>query len=207
MYTVALVDDHILVAEAITAVINTFNNFCVTCKCKNGREFLDLIKSSGKIPDIVLLDLNMPVLNGYKTMKILQSKYPEIPILILSSSYEHEDIDYILRLGARGCLNKKIDKKILEKALKDVVRKGFYRNTCSELYGRKPIDSKIKLKNRELEFIKYACTELTYKEIAKKMFISPRTVDGIRDSLYTKLALKNRIGLVIYAIRHKLYIP
>jgi DNA-binding NarL/FixJ family response regulator len=114
----------------------------------------------------------------------------------------------MLKAGAKGYLLKDVDKNILEKALKEVVKNGYYhtKDVSTLLINSLNEDksSKIQLKEREIEFIEHVCSELTYKEIAEKMFLSPKTIDGYRDSLFQKLNLRNRIGLVLYAIKEKI---
>jgi DNA-binding NarL/FixJ family response regulator len=162
------------------------------------------------MPNIVLMDVNMPILNGIETTQILKEKYPEIKVLALSVEENEETIIKMLRAGAKGYLMKDTKKEILEEALQQIVSKGYYHtNTIAQLLvgslNKKP--SEIELKEREIEFIKHACTEMTYKEIAEVMFLSPKTIDGYRDSIYEKLQIKNRIGLVLYAIRNHLFTP
>jgi DNA-binding NarL/FixJ family response regulator len=209
-YTVAVVDDHTLLSEAIGGLVDDFENFELAYLCKNGQELLDKLKTKRNLPDVVLMDVNMPILNGIETTEILKQNYPEIKVLALSIEEEEETILRMLRAGARGYLMKDTKKEILQEALEQVVEKGYYHtNTIAKLLvgslTKKPAE--IQLKEREIEFIEYACTEMTYKEIAEKMFLSPKTIEGYRDSIYEKLEIKNRIGLVLYAIRNNLFKP
>jgi DNA-binding NarL/FixJ family response regulator len=209
-YTVAVVDDHTLLSEAIGGLVDDFENFELAYLCKNGQELLDKLKTKRNLPDVVLMDVNMPILNGIETTEILKQNYPEIKVLALSIEEEEETILRMLRAGARGYLMKDTKKEILQEALEQVVEKGYYHtNTIAKLLvgslTKKPAE--IQLKEREIEFIEYACTEMTYKEIAEKMFLSPKTIEGYRDSIYEKLEIKNRIGLVLYAIRNDLFKP
>jgi DNA-binding NarL/FixJ family response regulator len=209
-HTVVVVDDHTLLSQAIGGLVNDFENFETLYLCKSGKELLDTIKDPNKMPNIVLMDVNMPILNGIETTQILKEKYPEIKVLALSVEENEETIIKMLRAGAKGYLMKDTKKEILEEALQQIVSKGYYHtNTIAQLLvgslNKKP--SEIELKEREIEFIKHACTEMTYKEIAEVMFLSPKTIDGYRDSIYEKLQIKNRIGLVLYAIRNHLFTP
>jgi DNA-binding NarL/FixJ family response regulator len=190
--------------------VDDFENFELAYLCKNGQELLDKLKTKRNLPDVVLMDVNMPILNGIETTEILKQNYPEIKVLALSIEEEEETILRMLRAGARGYLMKDTKKEILQEALEQVVEKGYYHtNTIAKLLvgslTKKPAE--IQLKEREIEFIEYACTEMTYKEIAEKMFLSPKTIEGYRDSIYEKLEIKNRIGLVLYAIRNDLFKP
>lgn len=207
---VVVVDDHTLLLEAIGGLVCDFKNFDVLYLCKNGQELLEKLKFPKNIPDIVLMDINMPLLDGIATTKILNENFPKIKVLALSVEENEKTILKMLRAGAKGYLMKDTKKEILEEALSQVIEKGYYHtNTISKiLIGSLTKDEmEIELKEREIEFIKHACTEMTYKEIAEKMFLSPKTIEGYRDSIYEKLNFKNRIGLVLYAIRNDLFKP
>ena len=207
---VVVVDDHTLLLEAIGGLVRDFENFEVLYLCKNGQELLEKLKFPKNIPDIVLMDINMPLLNGIETTKALNEKYPQIKVIALSVEENEKTILKMLRAGAKGYLMKDTKKEILKEALNQVVEKGYYHtNTISKLLigSLTKDEAAVQLKEREVEFIEHACTEMTYKEIAEKMFLSPKTIEGYRDSIYEKLNLKNRIGLVLYAIRNGLFTP
>lgn len=207
-HSVVVVDDHILLSQAICELVNSFEGFKTLYTCKNGKELLTRIKDPKHIPDIVLMDINMPILNGIETTKMLKLHHPSIKIIALSVEEDETTILNMLRQGAKGYLMKDTKKEVLQEALQSVLEKGYYyTNTVSEiLIGNlnKPKE-KLMLKTRELEFVKHACSEKTYKEIADLMFLSPKTIEGYRDSLYAKLNIKNRIGLVLYALRNNLF--
>ncbi|MEZ4859492.1 MAG: response regulator transcription factor [Flavobacteriaceae bacterium] len=210
-YTVVVVDDHNLLSQAIGGLVEGFENFNVLYTCKNGQELLDQFNDPKKIPDIVLMDVNMPILNGIETTQHVYKNFPKVNVLALSIEEDEKTILKMLRAGAKGYLMKDVKKVELETALKEVMEKGFYHtNTVSKVLVdsiAKTEDSYIELKEREIDFIKYACTEMTYREIAEKMFLSTKTVEGYRDILFSKLKLRNRTGLVIYAIKNKIFIP
>lgn len=209
-HTIAVVDDHLLFAKSLTSLIESFKDYKVSFHATNGRHFVECIEQYGA-PDIVLLDINMPIMSGIETMEWLNDNFPEQKALALSMDDSEETIIKMLRLGAKGYLLKDIHPKIFESALNDVIFKGFYysdkiTNKLLDTIDRKEkgdADDGIKLKDREIEFLKLACTEMTYKEIAMEMFLSPKTVDGYRESLFDKLEVKSRIGLVLYGIKHK----
>lgn len=207
---VVIVEDHILLSQAISVLVSSFEHFDVLYLCKNGKELVTKLKTPENIPDIVLMDVNMPIMNGIETTQYLKEHYPNVKVIALSVEEEEDTIIKMLRAGAKGYLLKDVEKSILETALNEVISQGYYHtkdvsnilvNTLSEAYK----SSKNVLKERELEFLKLLCTELTYKEIADKMFLSPKTIDGYRDALFSKLEVKNRIGLVVYAIKHKIF--
>lgn len=209
MNTIVVVDDHTLLSQAISGLVNSFEDFEVLYTCKHGQDFIDQLKFPDKIPDIVLMDVNMPIMDGIETTAYLKEHFPDIKVLALSVEIEERTILKMIRAGAKGYLLKDTEKSVLENALKEVVDQGFYHtNTVAKLLMNSlDADPTLLLKDREVEFIEHACTEMTYNEIAEKMFLSPKTVQGYRDTVFAKLNLKNRTGLVIYAIKHGYFKP
>ena len=208
--SIVVVDDHTLLLQAIGGLVKDFEEFEVRYLCKNGQELLDKFKNPANIPNIVLMDINMPVLNGIETTEILSKEYPQVNVLALSVEENEDTILKMLRAGAKGYLMKDTKRSILREALLQVVEKGYYHtNTVSKILVNSlhKDEDAICLKDREKEFLQYACTEMTYKEIADKMFLSPKTVEGYRDSIYDKLEIRNRIGLVLFAIRNGYFKP
>lgn len=212
-FSVVIVDDHTLLSQAISAMVNTFNKFKVLYTCQNGQELIDKFSASPKnIPDIVLMDINMPVMNGIETTEWITQNHEQVNVMALSVEDADTTILKMLKVGAIGYLLKDTEKSVLENALKEIVENGFYHSKKvttllmqSISSGNKKLD--VTFKQNELTFMKLACTELTYKEIADKMCLSPKTIDGYRDNLFTKLNVKNRVGLVIYAVKNKIYTP
>lgn len=209
MKKIVIVDDHTLLSQAISGLVNSFENFEVLYTCKNGQELLDNLRFENKRPDIVLMDVNMPIMDGIETTKHLKEDFPSILVLALSVEEDDHTILKMIRAGAKGYLLKDTEKRALENALNELATNGYYHtNTVSQLLV-KSLDGNNKdaLRDREIEFIKHACTEMTYNEIADVMFLSPKTVQGYRDSVFSKLNLKNRTGLVIYALKNGLFKP
>jgi DNA-binding NarL/FixJ family response regulator len=209
--TIVIVDDHTLLSQAISGVVSTFEDFDVLYTCKNGAELVEKFKIKRNIPNIVLMDVNMPIMNGFETTEWLKSNHSQVKVIALSVEEDEHTILKMLRAGARGYMLKDTDKTTLEMALIKVVDTGFYHsNSISEILmnsfnGNTAPD--IILKEREIELIKLICTELTYKEIADIMKVSAKTIDGYRETLFVKLNVKNRIGLVLYAIKNKIFVP
>lgn len=204
--TIALVDDHRLFRQGIVSLIKTFPEYDVLFEAGSGEEFCERIHQKNK-PDIVLLDLNMPVMSGAQLASWIKEHYPEIHIIVLSMVDDAETILMTIKTGVRGYLLKDADPLEFKAALDAVASHNVYfpsfvtRLMAERLYTP---STDVKLNQREKDFLKYAGTELTYKEIAEKMFVSLRTIDGYRDSLFVKLNVKNRVGLVLYAIKNKL---
>ena len=203
---IALVDDHRLFRSGLVSLINSFIGYEVIFEAANGDELSRKMSPKFK-PDIILLDINMPVMDGIETAQWLHNNYPDISIIILSMFEDADKVLTMVKLGVKGYLLKDAEPHEFEQALKKVVQGELY---YPEFVTRHMINSinrnseQVKLNNRELEFLKLAGTELTYKEIADQMCISARTVDGYRDQLFEKLQIKSRVGLVLYAIKNNL---
>jgi len=203
---IALVDDHRLFRSGIALLINNFPEYKVLFEAANGEEMIHKISPRLK-PDIILLDMNMPVMDGSSTAKWLIDHYPEISIIVLSMIDDPEQVLRMIKMGVKGYLLKDSEPIEFEQALRRVSQGEVY---YPEFVTRLLINSfnqhanGIPLNMREIEFLRLAGTELTYKEIADQMCISVRTVDGYRDQLFEKLQIKSRVGLVLYAVKNKL---
>lgn len=204
---VALADDHTMFRKGIVGLLKSSGKFEVVAEAGNGSELIELIGALDQHPDVCLLDVNMPVLDGYDTLIALKKKYPLMKFLALTM-YDHEFIIIkMLRNGANGYLLKEDDPDELKRAIEYIYHKDFYH---SELVSGRLISilkqgvdyNQVLLSSNEQVFLEYCCTELTYKEIAEKMKLSVRTVEGYRDSLFDRLNVKSRTGLVIYALKH-----
>jgi DNA-binding NarL/FixJ family response regulator len=206
--TVVIIDDHILVAKAIASLVEQMKKYEVLHVADNGKQFVSWMTGRKTAPDIVLLDINMPFMNGYETAAWIKKEIPNTGILALTMLNDEPSIINMIRAGASGYLLKDVHPAELEKALDMVLDRGFY---YSDLVANKlikaitedehPKEPSVKLNDRELQFLSYACTELTYKEIAREMDLSSRTVEGYRDQLFVKLNIKSRVGLALYAIK------
>lgn len=211
MKGIVLVDDHVLLRNGLASLIESFGDYHVLFEADNGRNFVESLHSDD-LPQIVLMDINMPLMDGYETTAWLKKKYPQVKVLALSMYDNENSIIRMFRAGAKGYILKDCDPAELKAALNALITKGFYysemitgklihsMNTLDE--NESQIETIIKLNDKEILFLKYACTELSYKEIADKMFLSPRTIDTYRDDLFEKFNVKSRVGLVIYAVRN-----
>lgn len=201
--TIVIVDDHNLFAQSLKVLVNSFKDFKVVQILKNGKELVDYLENSPGQPSIILLDMRMAVMDGMESMTWLKTHRPEQKVLALTVDQEEETILKMIKLGCRGYLLKDIEPEELERALKNIVEEGYYSNrTISDALDYKEKKRSFEaLTKRELVFLNFACSEKTYKEIAGDMNLSPKTIDGYRESLFQKLQVKNRIGLVIFAIK------
>lgn len=212
MTKVALVDDHQLIRNALAELINKFDGYEVIHEARDGSQFLTQLKAYEQ-PDIALVDINMPNMDGYETAKRLTEEYPDIKILALSVEDDEEAIIKMLRSGSKGYLLKDTPTKEFKLALDEIKNKGYYHsdlvtntllNSIKPSQNGKSIKPLIQYQAREEEFLQLACSELTYKEIADKMCVSPRTIDGYRENLFFKLDVKSRVGMVLFAIKNEI---
>jgi len=208
---IAIVDDNTMFRKGLAALINLFPNHEVLFDAAGGKECMERLKA-GPLPHIILMDIVMPVPDGYEITARVKAHYPDIRVLALSTMDSESAIIRMIRSGARGYLLKDADPEELRTAFHDVLALGYYYN---DQVSRKIIQSVhmiadeeiapgslLRLTDRELQFLQLACSEKTYAEIAKELFVSERTVDGYRDALFKKLRLSSRVGLVLYALRN-----
>ncbi len=209
---VAIVDDHTLFRDGLINLLIEHEQIKPVFKAANGIEMREKIEVSD-LPDIILMDINMPGMNGHEATRWLRKTYPQIHVLALSMYEDDKNIIDMLKAGADGYILKECNAAELVRAITSIINEGYYFNEL--VSGRlirsiksdtHPENTTAPLSEREKEFLILCCSELTYKEIAEKMFVSPRTVDGYRDSLFEKLDLKSRTGLVLYSIKNGLFV-
>ncbi|MBE9463745.1 response regulator [Dyadobacter subterraneus] len=209
--TIAIVDDHELMAKALSGLVQKFGNYEVLYDVSSGEELTRRLHLQ-LVPDIVLLDINMPGMNGYEVALWLKNNFPNIKIIALSMNDREESIVKMLRSGACGYLLKGCKPHELKQALDTVVQKGFYYTefVTSQLIKnlnnvtlQNPIE-RLGINEKEKLFIQLSCSDLTYVEIADKMCLSPRTIDGYRESIFQKMEVKSRVGMIIKAIQFKI---
>jgi DNA-binding NarL/FixJ family response regulator len=205
---IIIVDDHLLFSQSLQLLINSFKEFEVINRFENGKVFITYLQENTDSDiDLILLDVNMPVLDGVETMKWIKENRPSLKVIALSVNDDEEIIIQMIANGAKGYLLKDTSPEIFKEAMCCVIEKGFYfTELVSGMLVKKANDDskKINLKEKEIVFIRHACSEKTYKEIASEMCLSPKTIDGYRECLFDKLEIKTRIGLVLYAIKHKI---
>jgi DNA-binding NarL/FixJ family response regulator len=207
---VSLADDHSLLRNALASLINSFGDCKVIHHSGTGKELTTSIES-GVIPDVVILDLNMPDMDGFDTANWLQKYYPQVRVLMLTMYDSELSLIRLLQAGVKGFLKKDIHPDELKFAINSVMLSGYYYSNHTtgrllNLFRNQPEGNmslhKAMLSDQEVHFLKLVCTDMTYKEVAQRMGLNPRSVDSLRDQLFTKLDVKSRVGLAMVAIKH-----
>lgn len=209
--SIALVDDHKLFRKGLISLIEMVgSHYSVVFEADNGIDMQAKLKKSPS-PDILLMDINMPNMDGYESVKWLSQHHPLTKVLVVSMIEKDETIVRMLKMGVKGYLSKDVEPKELGEALQAVMHKGFYYTDfiTGKLVHSLQLGSENTnghsvppINDREMEFLKLACSEMTYNEIAGKMFLSPKTIDGYRNALFEKLNVKSRVGLALYAVKN-----
>lgn len=210
---VALADDEALFRRGVALMLEDFGAE-LQFEADNGTALLAQLRAADVLPDILLLDLNMPNLNGVDTAKVIQQEFPDLKYIVLSSHFSKMYILKMLELGAVAYLPKNATPEEMEHCIKEVVEKGFYygpevmevirKNMVSKSRPQLKTPFNVSLSTREKEVLQLICKELTTAEIGERLFISPRTVEGHRINLLQKLDCKNTAGLVVIAIQREL---
>jgi DNA-binding NarL/FixJ family response regulator len=204
--SIGIVDDHTLFRSGLASLLSEFEEINVVFEATNGINLQEKIKKY-PITQLVLMDINMPLMDGYASTKWMKEKYPQVHIIALSMFEDEKAIIGMLKAGAGGYLLKESNPSELLTAIKTTIEKGFYINDLVSgrlLVSLKQENLQPMFSEKELIFLQFCSTEHTYKEIAAEMNISPRTVDNYRESLFAKLNIKSRTGLVVYGIKNNL---
>lgn len=204
---IGVVDDHQLFLKSLSLMLKSFKVYDVVVEALNGRELQDKLQQSKVIPSIMLIDVNMPEMNGMETAKWMTANYPETKLVALSMNDTDTIIIDMIKAGCCAYLLKETHPDELEKALNEIHTKGYYNADVSNINFRRLLQSEkeaIQLNEKEKQFLQHACSDLTYREIAALMFLSERTIDGYREALFGKLKVQSRVGLAMEAIRRGL---
>jgi len=210
---IILVDDHKMFREGLSFLLSKSKKVKIVAEAENGKQFLDLLDIHK--PDVVLMDINMPKMNGVEATEKAIAKYPDLKIIALSMDGDETYYYKMIHAGAVGFVLKKAGGEELDKAIKTVIDgQDFFspelmKNIIINMGSTKRIDSEtkvtyIKLTNREQETLEYICKGFSIKEVADKLYISPRTVEGHKSKIMEKLGAKNTSNLIIQAIKNKL---
>jgi len=208
MIKIALVDDHPMMRQSLHSFLNMNENYLVITEASNGYEFIEYLKNN-ELPDIVIMDINMPVMDGFATTEIVTKNYPAVKVIGLSMLYDDNVISRITKSGARGFVTKSSNAEILLSAI-DTVAKGSYfihKNEHIKIYSSEADIERMNLaytplSGKEIELIELCTTGLQYDEIAEKLCVSLNVVESWMDALLKKLNIKNRTGLMLYAIKN-----
>ncbi|MGE5521710.1 MAG: response regulator [Candidatus Dadabacteria bacterium] len=209
---VAIADDHKIFRKGVILSLRPFTNIKFVQEAENGEELLEGIQEAA--PDVVLMDLRMPLKDGIETTKILSKQYPHIYVLVLSMYEDERFVSHMMENGANGYLLKNAEPQEIRRAIMDVYEKGYYLNNfvnrilLKKAHAKQKVipslNNEITLSDKEKDVLRFICMEFTAQEIASKMDISPRTVEAIKDRLMERFGSKNTAGLVFFAVKNNL---
>lgn len=210
--TIAVVDDEFLFRRGLISLLDEYKHVEVLFEAENGKELLEKLKV--RKPDVILLDVDMPIMDGIETTEKIRERYPDIKIIILASGRSTDLMYTLIEKGASAFLTKNTETKVITKAISEVAEKGFYfdfdisKALAAGLVqkGKKKMPASFtKLSDREMEVIRLICQQLTNREIADKLCLSPRTIDTYRENIFEKIGCKNAVGVAMYAVKYKLF--
>lgn len=206
---IGLVDDQHLFLKLLSLLLSNLDGFSVVLEASHGKELQEKIAEGAPLPDIMLIDVNMPVMNGLQTAKWLHKSYPSVRMVALTMNEFEQTVIDMLNAGCCSYLLKNTHPDQLETALTEIYLNNFFNadinNTnLNELLQNSRFSSTLQVRDREQEFLQYASSDLTYKEIASIMDLSQRTIDGYRESLFSKFNVQSRTGMVLEGIKRGL---
>lgn len=203
--TIGLVDDHQLFLKSLCLMLESFGTYDVIIEALNGKDLQQKMEQHNKVPELMLIDVNMPVMDGIETTKWLSTAHPAMKLVALSMNDKDQAIIDMFKAGCCAYLLKDTHPSELEKALKEVALKGYYNADAGNINFRRLLhvstEKELVLTPREMQFLTFACSELTYKQIAAEMGLAERTIDGYRETLFQKFHVQSRVGLCLEALR------
>ncbi|MDX1913837.1 MAG: response regulator transcription factor [Saprospiraceae bacterium] len=207
----AIADDEALFRRGMRLILQDYSDLHIVLEAENGEDLLAKIRASDELPDVLLLDLKMPGMSGIEAAEIIRQEFPSILIVVVSSHVSKAFILNMIEMGAAAYLGKNAHPDEVVETIRMVREKGFYYNAAvmetirENIMGKNPIKPQrsfqVELTSREKEVLQLICEECTTQEIADKLFISSRTVEGHRNNLLSKLGCRNTAGLVVYAVQ------
>ena len=205
--SIGIVDDHQLFLKSLSLMLQSFNNYDVVIEAANGKDLQEKMSDKKRVPEIMLIDVNMPVMDGIATASWINQNFRSVKLVALSQNDGDKTIIGMIKAGCCAYLLKDTHPNELEKALNEIHTKGFYNADVSNINYRRLLQFEkdtLNITDKEKTFLQYACSDLTYKQIAMQMNLSERTIDGYRESLFHKLKVQSRVGLALEAIRREL---
>lgn len=209
---VALVDDHRLFRKGLLSLLDMISGEIeVLFEADNGIDMQRKLADTAQMPEIILMDISMPEMDGFESVSWLNKHHPSVKVLVVSMVENEESVIKMLKLGVKGYLSKDVEPQELNNALSAIKSQGFYYtdfitgklvHTLQQDASIAQAQNDMALTKKEVIFIELACSDMTYIDIANQMFLSPKTVDGYRTSLFNKLQVKSRVGLALYAVKH-----
>lgn len=205
---VAIADDHALFRTGVKTSLSSRKDIQMIAEAENGMQLMNLLKHIR--PDVVLLDIHMPIMDGYTTLPEIKRLYPEVKVIMLSMNNDPSIISKMMEVGANSYLTKESDSETIYQAIKTCHESEFFFNDLtnkallSGLRMKKPAETpppEVHLTDKEVTILKLMCEEKSTKEIADIVDLSPRTVEAIRDKLKTKTGVKSMAGLIMYAVK------
>lgn len=213
---VAIADDHKIFRKGVILSLRPYTNIKFVLEADHGQQLLDGLQeiATEEKPDVILMDLRMPMKDGIETTKQVAKQFPQIHIIALTMFEDERFVSHMMEIGANGYLLKSADPAEIKRAIMEVMSKGYYLNNFvnrillkkshSKTKAIPTLNSEITLNDRERDVIKYICMEFTAQEIAQKLEVSPRTVEAIKDRLMERFGAKNTAGLVFFAVKNNL---
>src|SRR6478752_7529308 len=207
--TLGIADDHQLFLKSLSLLISSLEDFNIVVEAMNGKDLIEKLEMKKIEPDIILLDVNMPVMDGKQTAEYLSQKFPAVKLVALSMKDDDATIISMIKAGCCSYLLKDIHPEELNKALHEIHKKGYYNSDAANINYRRLLQhqekqNELQLTDKEKQFLQFACSDATYKQIASEMHVSERTVDGYRENLFRKLNVQSRTGMALEAIRRNL---
>ncbi|WP_131538873.1 response regulator transcription factor [Pedobacter nototheniae] len=210
--SIAIIDDHNLFRQGMISLLSEFKEIQIVFDASNGEEMKDKI-GRNPIPEVILMDVSMPVMDGYESTSWIKENYPQIKILALSMFDEDKPIIKMLKNGAGGYLLKESKTSDVVAAIKTINNTGYYLNDLVSGKLLRNIQHNLPTQNistdlsaNEIKFLQLCCSEYTYKEIADQMNLSPHTIDNYRQELFQRFEIKSRTGLVLFALKNELFV-
>lgn len=210
---IAIADDEALFRRGMRLILEDYPDMKVIIEAENGEDLIAKIRASDDLPDVLLLDMKMPVMGGVETAQVIRAQFPSIYIIVISSHVSKSFIMNMIQIGASSYLGKNAHPDAVVETIRGVMEKGFYYNqmvleviresVTGEVSNKTP-NEPVELSLREKEVLQLICGEFTTQEISEKLFISARTVEGHRNNLLSKLGCRNTAGLVVYAMQNGL---